>query len=86
MAADDTRHKVLVEAFSKPSCSVAYVNGAINKMKKEDIREQLRLLYLDDRLVNFNANYFDANLLETWQFCQFNVYFSLFIAEVLKRC
>lgn len=47
--AENTKHEILNEAFSKGSCSLSTVNGAINRMKKEDIRIQLKRLGLDDR-------------------------------------
>jgi hypothetical protein len=45
--ADDARNEDLKEALRNSKLS--NVNGAINRMKKEDIRKQLKLLGLDDR-------------------------------------
>ena len=45
--ADNERHQVLKEALLNGKLS--NVNGTINRMKKDDIRIQLKLLGLDDR-------------------------------------
>jgi hypothetical protein len=45
---DKARHEVLKEAL-RNNGKLANVNGAINRMKKEDMRAQLKLLGLDDR-------------------------------------
>ena len=47
--ADNAKHEALKEALQNGKLS--NVNGAINHMKKEDIRKQLKLVGLDDRLV-----------------------------------
>ena len=43
----NAKHVALQEALANGT--LASVNGAINQMKKDDIREQLKLLGLDDR-------------------------------------
>ena len=51
--AENAKHEALKEALRNGK--LANVNGAINKMKKEDIRKQLKLVGLDDRLVAFHV-------------------------------
>lgn len=49
---EEAKHREIQEAFTNGRLS--NVNGAINRMKKDDIRVHLKLLGLDDRLVNFD--------------------------------
>ena len=46
---DLPRHNLTKQYFSDPSSELSTINGVINKMTKEDIRVQLRLVGLDER-------------------------------------
>ena len=50
MAEDiDKPHRLTKESFSESNHTLAWINGVINRMTKDDLRIQLQLLGLDDR-------------------------------------